>query len=202
MEVLVKFYKCLELKPRNSFTIRLDRKSGLRSSCKSCSNIVSNDYKKTKEGLIRKILVQQKRSSEKRLHIPPKYSLDELRDWFYLQSNFNDLYNNWVSSNYDKNLTPSVDRKNDLEPYTFENIRLITWEDNCKKSHEDKLNGVTGRDMKKVYQYDSDFNLIATYHSTAFASKQLGVSQSTISNRCRNNLRLVKGFYWSYDKLN
>lgn len=201
MEELIKCSKCLELKPRSSFTRRLNRKSGHRSSCRACSNIVSNNYKKSKEGLIRGILVQQKRSSKKRLHNSPNYSLDEFREWFYAQYNFEELYNNWVNSNYNKKLTPSVDRKNDLEPYTFDNIRLVTWEDNMKKAHEDKLNGVTGRDMKTVYQYDKEFNLVATYHSATFASKQLGVSQATICNRCRNNLKLIKGCYWSYEKL-
>ena len=200
MEDLIKCSKCCEFKPKSSFTQRLNRKSGYRSSCRVCSNIASNNYKKSKEGLIRRILVQQKRSSKKRGHVPPKYSLDEFRSWFYLQPNFEDLYLNWVSSNFDKNITPSVDRLNDLNPYCFENIRLVTWRENMVKAFNDKLNGVTNKDMKKVYQYDINMNFIRDYHSGTYASKIIGCSQTAISKGCLNYPKVVLNFLWSYKK--
>lgn len=200
-EKLIRCTKCLELKPISSYTKRLDRKSGHRSSCKDCSNTVSLLYKKSKEGHIRVIFTQQKRSSKKRGHKEPDYSLDEFRKWMYAQDNFENLYNNWVLSNYCKKLTPSVDRIDDLKPYSFTNIRLVTWCENNIKASQDKLNGVTGRDMKTVYQYDEGFNLVATYHSTSYASKELNVSQTCISLRCRKYPKIIKGFYWTYNKL-
>lgn len=201
MDELVKCSKCLEFKPKNDFTRRLNRKSGRRSSCRLCSNLVSNAYKKSKNGLIRGIFVQQKRSSKKRSHPLPSYSIDEFINWFYSQDNFEDLYQKWVNSDYNKNLTPSVDRIDDLKPYSLENIRLVTWSENLKKSHADKLNGVTGRDMKTVYQYDKDFKFINSYHSTSYAAKQLGTSQKTISYRCLKYPKMTCGFYWTYNKL-
>lgn len=201
MEELIKCTKCLELKPKMDFTRRLNRKSGHRSSCRVCSNIVSNNYKKSKEGLIRRILIQQIRSSKQRAHNPPNYSLDEFRDWFYSQDNFEKLYLDWVASEYNKNLVPSVDRIDDLKPYSFENIRLITLAENVKKSHLDKVNGVTGRDMKTVYQYDKDLIFITSYHSTSYAAKQIGVSQTNISKRCLKYPKMSCGFYWTYNRL-
>lgn len=201
MEELIKCTKCLEYKPRSSFANRPNRKSGLKSSCRVCSNIVSNNYKKSKEGLIRRILVQQKRSSKMRLHSQPEYTLNQFREWFYSQENFEQLYINWVSSDYDKNLTPSVDRLDDLKPYIFENIRLVTWKENRDKSYKDKLEGVTRRDMKTVYQYDDNLDLVREFHSCTYASKQVGVTQSNLSICCRNFPKKFLGFYWSYNKL-
>jgi hypothetical protein len=202
MEDLVKCSKCLELKSKNDFTIRLDRKIGRHSSCRECANIATRRYKKSKEGLIRGMYIQEKRNSKQRKHNPPNYSLDEFRDWFYAQNNFEELYDEWVDSNYNKHLTPSVDRIDDLKPYTVENIRLVTWISNVKKSHTDKLNGVTGRDMKTVYKYDKDLNFIESYHSASYAAKQNNVSQTTISQRCLKYPKMYFGFYWTYNKLN
>lgn len=47
------------------------------------------------------------------------------------------LYNNWKNNNYNKDLTPSVDRINPYKPYLKDNIQIMTWAENNKKSHFD-----------------------------------------------------------------
>ena len=59
-----------------------------------------------------------------------KYSKEEFRKWLYSQPLFFELYNNWVNNEYDKNLTPSVDRINSSISYKMSNIQLMTWHEN------------------------------------------------------------------------
>ena len=60
----------------------------------------------------------------------PEYSKEEFRKWLYSQPLFFELYNNWVNNEYDKNLTPSVDRINSSISYKMSNIQLMTWHEN------------------------------------------------------------------------
>ena len=47
-----------------------------------------------------------------------------------------DLFLKWQSSNYKRNLAPSIDRKDDTKGYSFENITVMTWKENDKKASE------------------------------------------------------------------
>ena len=42
-------------------------------------------------------------------------------------------------------LAPSIDRKDDYKPYTFDNIQLTTWQQNKAKGHEDCKNGINNK---------------------------------------------------------
>lgn len=55
---------------------------------------------------------------------------------------------------------------------------------------------------KRVYQYDKDFNLIATYSSTREASKETGYSYGNIANACRNPKLIRYNSHWSYMPIN
>jgi hypothetical protein len=59
-----------------------------------------------------------------------------LKDTFYQFSlqdpNFNNLFDIWEKSNYDRKLTPSIDRKISSEGYNINNIRWITHSENSK----------------------------------------------------------------------
>ena len=89
-----------------------------------------------------------------------------------------------------------------VTPEVFELLlEFVKSAENVKKSHLDKVNGVTGRDMKTVYQYDKDLIFITSYHSTSYAAKQIGVSQTNISKRCLKYPKMSCGFYWTYTRL-
>ena len=90
-------------------------------------------YKKTIDGLISKIYGQQKQSSKKRGHQPPTYSKELLHRWITAHVIFQELYDNWIASNYEKDLVPSVDRLDDSKGYSFDNIQLMTWKENNAK---------------------------------------------------------------------
>ncbi len=108
-------------------------KDGLKSSCRICNNEQSRGYRKTKIGLANNIYDKQRRNSKHRNHKMPTYTKQELKDWLFAQKLFHELYNNWVESGYEKMLVPSVDRIDDYESYTMDNISIATWDENNKK---------------------------------------------------------------------
>ena len=94
--------------------------------------LCSRCFWRTKENLASKIYAKQRASSRRRNHPYPNYNLKEFKIWFYSQPNLNMLYSNYKDSVFDKNLVPSVDRKEDSKPYSLDNIQLTTWEENNK----------------------------------------------------------------------
>jgi len=87
----------------------------------------------TKHELLKKIYQLQVRNSKKRGHMKPKYSFGSFRDLAIKDSSFTRIYNEWVDSGYDKELTPSCDRILDNHGYSFENIQWLTYRDNLSK---------------------------------------------------------------------
>lgn len=55
--------------------------------------------------------------------------------------------------------------------------------------------------MKKVFQYDENLNLIATYPSTADCSRELNKSQGNIASCCDGALKRYLGYIFSYEEL-
>jgi len=147
-------------------------------------------YIKTRNGLIAKIYGAQKYNSKRRGHIPPNYTKLELRVWVLSQPNFEQLYSDWVASDYDKMMIPSCDREDDDLPYTLDTLTLMTWEENDDK----------GRVAKKKYviQYTLDDILIKKYSSQKEAENKSGVSRSNISKCCRGKRKQAGGFKWKY----
>ena len=189
---------CLIDKPINEFHKHNIRPDGLNYICKSCNIDKSRKYKKTKDGLISQIYGGQKRRSKKRNHHLPSYTMIELREWLYKQPLFHNLYDNWVNSNYNIKLVPSLDRKCNKKGYTFENIRLVTWEINDDNANKDVVNGIDTRTTKSVSQFTKDNKFIKHYHSISHASRVTSVSRTGISKCCLLKQNQSGGFIWSY----
>ena len=116
--------------------------------CKVCDNEIRAKNNQTKNGLISRIYGNQKVSSKKRGHHAPQYTLSELKEWFFVNKKFEKIYQDWVDSKFEKDLTPSVDRINDLDGYSFENIQLITWCENNRKGNNESIYGIHKRKYK------------------------------------------------------
>lgn len=143
--------------------------------------------------LITKIYGKQRFSSRKRKHPEPAYTNHQLRSWIVMQPNWEELFIRWQDSGYDKNLTPSIDRLDDYKPYTFDNIRLVTWHDNNQSHYEDRRNRINNKKCMKIYHYDISNNLIAKYESAVDAAKAIGISKSMVS-MIVNGKRSPKGY--------
>lgn len=108
-------------------------------------------YNRIIEQHIRKIFHTQKATSARRKHNEPMYDIDSFTLWMKKQPNFSKLYNNWIDSDFDKNLTPSCDRLDATKGYSFDNIELVTWRENLIREVKRKST------LVKVYKINGDF---------------------------------------------
>lgn len=199
METSKKCVTCKITKNKSEFGKKYREKDGLQYSCKKCFNKEITEYYKTENGLIARIYGSQVTNSKRRKHSCPKYSQEELKQWLLNKKKFHKLYAIWVTSSYDTNLKPSVDRLDDSRGYSFDNIQLMTWAENKAKGHLDMRNGklINGKNPQKaVLQYSKDGRLVAEFVSANNASRQTGIKQPNISRSCNS-----KSILTSIDKL-
>ena len=187
-------------KDKSSFTPNSKNKDGLNSWCRDCYKTKSLSYSKTKNGVISKIYNHQKEKSKRRNHPLPSYTFEELKKWCFNQEIFNKLYDEWVISNYDTNLKPSIDRLDDYKPYSFDNIQITTWQQNNKKANEDRKNGNNNKGSKAVVQFDLNNNEINRFHSSKEAERITNIPHTHILNCCMNKPKYntAGGFIWRY----
>ena len=204
---------CNTVKSLDYFYKNRTRTDGHASECKQCASEAEMIRRRSKEGLIKNIYGKQLRSSKERNHNPPSYQKHELIKWCLNQQKFHDLYDDWVNSNYEKDLTPSIDRLDDYKGYSFVNIQLITWRENYLKAHKDRREGINNKCNKAVKQLDLEGNLLNTFHSVCEAQRITGIHTANIYKVC-NKLTRVKtlsdgskkeyliktagGFKWEY----
>lgn len=157
-----------------------------------------SDYYHTKVGLIRNILSNQRKNCKRRGHKPPEYSSDEFIEWIFSNKDFERLYSNWKESKFDKMLVPSVDRLDDDKTYSFDNIRLITWQENFDKGNNDRKTGKKITIHRSVEQLDLSGKKIDDFFSIASASRLTGVQRVSIYKVCLGYYHTAGGFYWRY----
>jgi len=175
---------------------------GLYGNCKLCKDESQKKRDRSVDGLIAKIYSQQRTNSIKRGHNPPEYSLQGLIDWCREQENFKRLYGVWVHSNYNKKLRPSIDRINDSIGYCYENIQLMTCEENIQKGRDDRRSGINNKINSAVLQYSPSMELIKEFNSIAIACRETGVDSSGITKNCKGKRKSAGGFIWKYKEDN
>ena len=183
--------KCGVVKPLAVFSVKANGKA--HSWCKGCCNESVRRISRTKEGVVTKIYSAQKFKSIKRGHVPPLYTKQELKDWLFSQENFHVIHLEWVSSNYNTDLKPSVDRLDDYKPYSFDNIRLVTWKENRTKSHSDTFNGKNRKLLTGVIRSDG-----VKFYSTRQAGRETETSHQGISSCCSGKQKTAGGYGWRY----
>ena len=175
-------------------------RDGRQSVCKQCFKVRAYNYRKTINGLITTIYGNQKNNSKDRGHNLPDYTRDELYEWVMSQGNFQAVYDSWVASDFEKDLIPSIDRKDDYQPYTISNLlKVCTWGDNRKRSYEDALNGVNNKNNRAVVQFTLKGELVARYHSCAEAYRCTGVPN--IYNSAKTQPANPHRFFWHFEDI-
>ena len=158
-------------------------------------------FKQTKSGVVSQIFGDQKKSCNRRGHDMPDYTRKELKQWMYSKSEFHELYNKWKNNAFTTYLKPSIDRIDDSQTYSFDNIQIMTWGENKAKGHSDTRSGKLIHGNKphtKVVQLDKEENFIAEYVSQNEASRQTGISQGNIGECCKGLRRSCGGYKWEY----
>ena len=196
--------RCGKVKPISEFYKHKKMADGYRNICKDCINKQTREKKgwlkwdKTEKRVIRAIYKVEVRSSKQRNMPLPAYTRQELKEWLY-KHNFKELYDKWVDSGYNKYLKPSVDRLNDFKPYTFSNIRLVTWKDNLLHQTNNRRNHIGkegGKKRKIVRQYSLDRKLLAVYPSIHAAARAINGSFENIRRTCKKDSLSAYGYKW------
>ena len=177
-----------------SVKLRGGRKTG---ACKKCHSERSKVYRRSEHGKINDMYNHQRKRSKKNKWGGPMYSFDEFKDWVLKNDNWSVIYSDWVKSGYDVNKAPSIDRIDDYDIYRFENIRLVTWDENNKSHHADRRNGINNKINKSVLMYSKDGEYIREFHSLAAASRFVGVYYSKISASIKRG-GTCAGYVWEF----
>lgn len=170
---------------------------GRRNRCKVCFNKKATEYRKSKFGLITQIYSQQKTSSKIRGHHLPNYTKQELEDWLFEQQKFHDLYDKWVKSGYKKELAPSCDRIDSKKSYYFDNLQLLTFEENhfnenieMRKGHIGRAKPVIGINLRTGYK--------VSFISASEAGRQLKLHKNHIIACCNEVRKTTGGYSFTY----
>lgn len=148
-ELNKKCSSCGEYKKIEDFHKKDANKDGLDYNCKLCANkkirerrksnnnSTTKVYERTLKGkLVRtyrnmlsrvKGVLKSKAHLYEGLHILSK---EEFYEWSLNNTEYNNLYNDWVKNKYDLRLSPSIDRIETSKGYSLDNIRWITFSEN------------------------------------------------------------------------
>lgn len=191
---------CNKAKYLSEFHVKRTGCSDTRARCKRCRSTDAKLYARTIKGLTGKLYATQLGSSRERNHKRPAYTLKEFRKWVTSQPNFSKLYSTWVSSGYLMRLRPSPDRLDNNIGYTFDNLRLVTWEENADKNNRDRRSGIGTDTCKAVIQFTKAGKFVAEFHSVSHAARELGLDNSHIASCCRGEERnkSAGGFIWKF----
>ena len=163
---------CGEFKALTEYHIDKTCADGKQGKCKECSQHSRN----VPEALAKRIYRSQVLSSVRRGHVMPAYTIDELTDWLLNNIDYLRMHQEWKISGYIRELAPSVDRENDYEPYSFDNIRgVITWADNKARYHEDAKAGINKK-LSQAIIYEGQ-----EYVSISAASRATGLNRQFIA---------------------
>jgi len=190
--------KCGEYLDFCEFSKKKSNIDGLQCWCKNCNEKYNLKYRRTINGLCSRIYASQVLHSKNRNHSIPEYSKNDLKEWLASQRLFYEIYDKWVESNYGKKLIPSVDRINDNEGYSIDNIQLMTWGENELRAYSCRKDGIIKGQSVSVLQFDLDDNFIKEYHSQSQAYRETGVGQWNISGVCIGRKETAGGFKWKY----
>ncbi len=170
---------------------------GYLSICKKCnkSKEIQGRNRVTK---IRQMYKNQRKSSKRRGHPAPNYTVDELIKWCLDQPLYHSLYTDWKASHFPTWLAPSCNRIDDYKPYTLDNIQLMTWKENSTKAYTDKCDGTLRKQLRGVVQIDEKTGHIVEHYSMQSASRKTGVSQPNIHKVCNKQRKSAGGYKWEY----
>lgn len=164
----------------------------------------NQDYSKSHKGLIKRIYKHQIRNCKERQHPLPNYTEEELLAWYIADNKHLQLHQTWLDSGCDKELTPSIDRLDNNRSYTFDNIEVVTWKENCIRAQQQirdntlSNSGLLNNGHTAVVQYNLSGDRIAEFISLAEAQRTTGIDHRGISECCRKARTTFHGYVWRY----
>lgn len=191
--------KCKIDRPIEKYSKRKDRPLGRRSDCKLCEKELRTNHYRSEDGVVTTMWNTQRRNCRDRGHEYPTYTKEEFREWVTSQNSWERLYNEWILSDYDKQMKPSIDRLDDYKSYSFSNIRLVTYTDNREAYYTNSMDGTTTKALEAVIKVDKvTGENLEEYFSIAEANRQHGKRQSNsdIVAVLNGRQKTCWGFVW------
>lgn len=180
--------KCGEIKHSSHF-------SGKSLVCKPCIVIRNREYYRTEKGFITNAFNSCKRNSAARGHVPPNFTKEELGNWLR-KANLVQMLADWQQANWNPHLKPSIDRFDSNLPYTFDNMRLLTWAQNNAEAYEERKTRRSTKQSVKVVQYTLTGEFVASYISIAQAARDNNFCRTYINSCVNGKYPNAHGYLW------
>ena len=128
----------------------------------------------------------------------PSYSREEFIDRYKADGHFLRLLKDWKNSEYTHGLIPSFDRIDDTLSYSFDNIRLVTWEENEKDAARKKREALlhVGFPHRGVRMLSISGKIIKEFISMQAAARYTNSSQGNISYAAHGKRHTAGGYRW------
>lgn len=171
-------------------------KECVKESVRKRREAIGDVYDRTRHGVLRVMYKTQKRNNILRGYGDMEYSKSELGEWLS-NNGFDDMYSDWVSSGFIKDLKPSVDRIDSEAGYSIGNIRLVTWRENRMSQYDDikKGSGSSGKRCKPLLKISHNGCILKEYPSYNEAKRDAGYS---LEYQIKNKTKCRNGFLWRY----
>lgn len=109
---------------------------------------------------------------------------------------------------------PRIEGKDEIDHITpvsnggdnsVENLRWCSHDENMnfeitKQKRQEAVKRMVEKTSRKVFCYDTNFNFLSGFTSTADAARQLNLSQGNIVNNCNGSIPTYKGYIFSYEE--
>lgn len=182
-----------------NITLTTENKNTRGNICNECMAYSKREFYRSRDKLPIRIYLDQVRNSKRRKHTPPTYSREEFVLWFESQPNVDMLFDNWVNSDYEKDLVPSADRLDSSKGYSFDNIELVSFLENKQRGYIDCKQGKYGN-HRTIHKYTLKGDYVETYNSVRAASDALPKSDPrNIASAAACKILSAYKFQWRYD---
>lgn len=152
-------------------------------------------YRKTIKGFTTYLYYNMKVRNIRRFGVALPFTSGQFRVWLITRPEFNPLWTNWVQSGRRRDLTPSVDRIDCMQPYTFDNMQLMRFQDNNRKTTiENPL-----YKNKAVLVFDWSGELLGRFPSTKDCGNTLRLRKESIARCARRERRTYRGLTFVYE---
>ena len=165
-------YTCKQVKATKDFGTNNSKPDKLNHECKECNSIRLKSF----DLLPYRMFNNQVQHSKDRNHPRPQYTYEEFKAWLLKQEKYKDLYEDYKNSGYDKDKVPSVDRIDPSKPYSFDNIRLMTFRENYLLNVEITTTAAS----KPLLVYALDGSFVGEFSSRSNAGRVLQISSKTL----------------------
>lgn len=181
--MIKKCSKCNQEKSLDCFGKNKNRKNGYEYWCKECNCERARNANKTKKKRIYSMygsMISRCNSVKSYKHRNVHFTFKEFQE-FIRVSDFNTVYNRWVTSGYQYKLSPSVDRINNNNDYKLNNIQIITIGENSAKKQSINGEQCTYSKLTKKQVVYIRSNKWKNKLSQAALARSLNVSPATVS---------------------